>query len=81
VEIAPGREGLVHISHLAWEHVNRTEDVLKPGDEVKVRVIDIDDDGKIRLSRKELLPRPSHSSDDDKRGNSGRGRSYSRDRR
>ena len=81
VEIAPGREGLVHISHLAWEHVNRTEDVLKPGDEVKVKVIDIDDDGKIRLSRKELLPRPSHSSDDDKRGNSGRGRSYSRDKR
>ncbi len=81
VEIVPGREGLVHISHLAWEHVNRTEDVLKAGDEVKVKVIDIDDEGKIRLSRKELLPRSDNHSDSDKRrGGSGRGRAYSRDK-
>ena len=55
VEIFPGTDGLVHISHLAKERVNRTEDVVAEGDEVLVRVIDIDKSGKIRLSRKEAL--------------------------
>ncbi|MCX7597480.1 MAG: polyribonucleotide nucleotidyltransferase [Armatimonadetes bacterium] len=64
VEILPGREGLLHISHLAWEHVGRTEDVLKEGDEVQVKVIEVDTDGKIRLSRKELLPRPRRGEDE-----------------
>jgi len=67
VEIAPGRDGLVHISELAHEHVAKTEDVVKVGDEVKVKVIDIDPEGKIRLSRKALLDRSG-----------GRGRSYNR---
>ncbi len=57
VEIMPGREGLLHISHLAWEHVDKTEDVVKPGDLVQVKVIEVDEEGRIRLSRKELLPR------------------------
>ncbi len=81
VEISPGREGLIHISHLAWEHVNRTEDVVKSGDEVKVKVIDIDDQGKIRLSRKELLPRTGNQSSGDDEHRSGRGRNYTRRRR
>lgn len=81
VEIVPGREGLIHISHLAWEHVNRTEDVLKSGDEVKVKVIDIDDQGKIRLSRKELLPRSDNRSGSDRGRSSGRGQGYSRNKR
>ena len=55
VEIFPGTEGLVHISHLAHERVERVTDVLDEGDEVLVRVIDIDRSGKIRLSRKEAL--------------------------
>ncbi len=55
VEIFPGTEGLVHISHLANERVERTTDVVHEGDEVLVRVIDIDRGGKIRLSRKEAL--------------------------
>jgi polyribonucleotide nucleotidyltransferase len=55
VEIFPGTEGLVHISHLAVERVDRTTDVVREGDEVLVRVIDIDRSGKIRLSRKEAL--------------------------
>ncbi len=59
VELLPGREALLHISHLAWEHVNKTEDVLKVGDEIPVKVIEVDDDGKVRVSRKELLPRPT----------------------
>lgn len=55
VEIFPGTDGLVHISHLAHERVERVDDVLAEGDEVLVRVIDIDRSGKIRLSRKEAL--------------------------
>ena len=55
VEIFPGTEGLIHISHLAKERVGKTTDVVNEGDEVLVRVIDIDRSGKIRLSRKEAL--------------------------
>ena len=55
VEIFPGTEGLIHISHLAEGHVKRTTDVVREGDEVLVRVIDIDRSGKVRLSRKEAL--------------------------
>jgi polyribonucleotide nucleotidyltransferase len=55
VEIFPGTEGLIHISHLAKERVNRTTDIVNEGDEVLVRVIDIDRGGKVRLSRKEAL--------------------------
>ena len=58
VELMPGREALLHISHLAWEHVNKTEDVVQPGDELEVKVIEVDDEGKVRVSRKELLPKP-----------------------
>jgi polyribonucleotide nucleotidyltransferase len=55
VEIFPGTDGLVHISHLAHQRVDKVTDVLHEGDEVLVRVIDIDRSGKIRLSRKEAL--------------------------
>jgi polyribonucleotide nucleotidyltransferase len=56
IEIFPGTEGLVHISHLANERVDRTTDVVNEGDEVLVRVLEIDRrSGKIRLSRKEAL--------------------------
>ena len=55
VEIFPGTDGLVHISHLAQERVNSVTDVVNEGDEVLVRVIDVDRKGKIRLSRKEAL--------------------------
>jgi polyribonucleotide nucleotidyltransferase len=85
-EIAPGKEGLIHISELAWEHVRETEDVVKVGDEVRVRVIEVGDDGKIRLSRKALLERPPRDEsggDDRPRGGGGRsgGRSdHRRDR-
>jgi len=58
VEILPGTDGLVHISELAYERVERVEDVLKVGDTVKVKCINIDSDGKVRLSRKALLPMP-----------------------
>jgi polyribonucleotide nucleotidyltransferase len=55
VEILPGTDGLVHISQLAPERVRRVSDVLKEGDEVMVKVLEIDKQGKIRLSRKEAL--------------------------
>jgi len=52
VEILPGQDGLVHISELDTGRVNRVEDVLNVGDEVKVKIIGIDVDGRIKLSRK-----------------------------
>jgi polyribonucleotide nucleotidyltransferase len=56
VEIMPGRDGLLHISEIDTKRVERVEDVLNVGDEVEVKVVNIDRDGKIRLSRKVLLP-------------------------
>ncbi|NLM38906.1 MAG: polyribonucleotide nucleotidyltransferase, partial [Firmicutes bacterium] len=57
VEILPGKEGLIHISQLDHGRVKRVEDVLNIGDEVMVKVIEIDRQGRINLSRKELLPK------------------------
>jgi polyribonucleotide nucleotidyltransferase len=59
VEILPNKDGLLHISEIEWRKINKVEDVLKEGQEVEVKIIDIDPkSGKIKLSRKELLPRP-----------------------
>ena len=55
VEIAPETDGLCHVSEISDGYVNRVEDVLKIGDEVKVKVILIDDQGRIKLSRKQAL--------------------------
>lgn len=55
VEVLPGKEGLVHISQLALERVEKVEDVVKEGDEVAVKVTEIDRQGRINLSRKEVL--------------------------
>jgi polyribonucleotide nucleotidyltransferase len=55
VEILPGRDGLVHISELENHRVARVEDVLKEGEVVLVKVIGVDEEGKIRLSRKAVL--------------------------
>ena len=55
VEILPGKEGLVHISQLALERVAKVEDVVNIGDEILVKVIEIDRQGRINLSRKALL--------------------------
>jgi len=59
VEILPGKEGLVHISQLAHERVNRVEDVVNVGDEILVKVTDIDRQGRINLSRKAAMPAPA----------------------
>ncbi len=55
VEILPGTDGLLHISQISTERIKRVEDVLKEGDEIQVKVLEVDKAGKIRLSRKELL--------------------------
>ena len=57
VEVLPGKDGLVHISELEHRRVAQVEDVLKIGDVVEVKVIEIDNQGRINLSRKVLLPK------------------------
>jgi len=58
VEFAPGREGLVHISQLAWERVNKVEDVLSEGDKVKIKLFEIDKQGRLNFSIKLLTEKP-----------------------
>ena len=58
VEFAPGREGLVHISEFEWHRVDKVEDICKSGDSMKVKLIKIDDQGRLDFSRKALLPKP-----------------------
>ncbi len=59
VEILPGKEGLLHISEIDWKRTSAVEDVLKEGQEIEVKLIDMDSKtGKLKLSRKALLPRP-----------------------
>ena len=59
VEILPNKDGLLHISEIDWKKVRTVDEVLKVGDEVEVKLIDIDPKtGKLKLSRKVLLPRP-----------------------
>jgi len=55
VEFLPGKDGLVHISKLDKKRVNKVEDVVNIGDEIKVKVIEIDDKGRINLSRKDAM--------------------------
>jgi len=57
VEIAPGTDGLLHISEIDWKRIDKVTDVLKEGDTVEVKVVGFDR-GKMKLSRKALLPRP-----------------------
>ncbi len=58
IEIMPGTEGLLHISEMQHGRTERTEDVVKKGDRVKVKLIERDERGRLRLSRKALLPKP-----------------------
>ncbi len=61
VEFAPGKEGLVHISKLDTKRVDKVEDVVKVGDEFLVKVLEVDKQGRINLSRKDALPAESES--------------------
>jgi polyribonucleotide nucleotidyltransferase len=63
VEILPGKEGMVHISELADFRVGKVEDVVKIGDEVKVKVINVDEKGRINLSRRALFEKDAPGSE------------------
>ncbi|HUX54933.1 MAG TPA: S1 RNA-binding domain-containing protein, partial [Williamwhitmania sp.] len=66
IEIMPGKDGLLHISEIDWKKVNAVEDVLKEGQEVEVKLIEVDKKtGKMRLSRKALLPKPQDTGGND----------------
>jgi len=80
VEIVPGRDGLLHISEIDHHRVARTEDVLNVGDQVMVKVIGVDRDGKIKLSRKALLPEPEGGVPAGTASGGGRDRERDRDR-
>jgi polyribonucleotide nucleotidyltransferase len=68
VEILPGKEGLLHISELDHGYVERVEDYVQVGDKVKVQLIEVRDDGRLRLSRKPFLPAPENGQGDDRGG-------------
>jgi polyribonucleotide nucleotidyltransferase len=72
VGVMPNQDGLLHISEIAHERVNVVTDFMKEGDEIEVKVIEVDKSGKVRLSRKALLPPPaggaSHGGERNDRG-------------
>lgn len=66
VEFMPGKDGLLHISEIKWERLENMEGVLEPGEEIMVKLIDVDKKtGKFKLSRKVLLPKPEKSDKND----------------
>lgn len=73
VEIAPGVEGMVHISQWDIKRTERIEDAAKVGDEVTVKVIEIDDMGRINLSRRATMPGGEQTSEERERSRGGRG--------
>lgn len=58
VEIMPGKDGLLHISEIDWTRLETMDGVFKEGDKVTVKLLDVDKQGKMKLSRKALMPRP-----------------------
>ena len=64
VEILPGKDGLLHISEIDWKRIEKAEDVLKEGQVIEVKLIEVDNkSGKLKLSRKVLLPKPERDSE------------------
>ncbi len=88
IEIMPGKEGLLHISEISWNRLKTVEEELQEGQEVEVKLLDMDRDGKMKLSRRVLLPkpegyveRPERSNDDRPRRDDNRGGGDRRDNR
>ncbi len=73
LEIMPGTDGLLHISDFDWKRIDQVEDVMNLGDEVEVVVSNIDRDGRVKLSRKDLLPKPEGWTEEDSGGGERRG--------
>jgi polyribonucleotide nucleotidyltransferase len=61
VEIMPGKDGLLHISEIDHRRIETMDGIFNVGDEVRVKLLDVDKQGKLKLSRKALLPRPEQS--------------------
>ena len=67
IEIMPGKEGLLHVSEIDWKRIENPESVLKVGDILEVKLLEVDQrSGKLKLSRKALLPKPEGHSDGDR---------------
>jgi polyribonucleotide nucleotidyltransferase len=87
IEIMPGREAMLHVSEMAHGYVDKPEDIMQIGDKVEVQLIEVRDDGKLRLSRKPFLPPPTEeeaarAASRPERSNGGdRGRGRGRDSR
>ena len=80
VEILPGKEGLLHISELDWKKTDKVEDVLNVGDEVDVKLLEIDaKTGKMRLSRRALMEKPEGYVEPERRPRGDRDRGPRRD--
>jgi polyribonucleotide nucleotidyltransferase len=73
IEIMPGTEGLLHISEMQHGRTEKTEDVVKKGDRVRVKLIERDERGRLRLSRKAILPKPETMGDGGGNGSAGEG--------
>lgn len=73
VNILPGKDGLVHVSEIAWDHIGKPGDVLNLGDNVKVKVKEIDNLGRVNLSMKMLISKPEGYQDRPPRDNRGGG--------
>jgi len=69
VEIMPGKEGLLHISEISWNRLQTVEEELQEGQEIEVKLLDMDRDGKMKLSRRVLLPKPEGMPDRPERSN------------
>ncbi len=78
VEILPGKEGLLHVSELDWGYVSNVDDYVQVGDKIKVKLIEVRDDGKLRFSRKPFIEKPEGYEErpprEDRGGGRGRGR-------
>lgn len=61
VEVLPGKDGLLHISEIEWRRIESMDGIFKVGDKVTVKLLDIDKQGKLKLSRKVLIPKPEHT--------------------
>jgi polyribonucleotide nucleotidyltransferase len=82
VEILPGKEGLVHISQLDVNRVEKVEDIVKLGDAIEVKLMAIDSEGRLNLSRKALLPGGENAAEEMAKARERRGpRDGGRDRR
>lgn len=74
IEILPGKEGLLHVSELDYGYVDNVDDYVQVGDKIKVKLIEVRDDGKLRFSRKPFLEKPEGYVERPPRSDSGRGR-------